>query len=346
MRLQRSMFPSSKCGSDSLKSTLRSASYSSMTAAYWSVRSCLLSADWSALRGTGSGLLGRRLEEIHQVVEAKTHLEGTETDGLTLSGSVTALHLDTEAPPPLTCWAVLFPRWADTCLNVFLLAPLCWQAVKMARSASLKQTMLLYMFCFMMDSGAVRLTSVCVCVCVCLFWPGPDDDFFPGGAHRDVFSTNWSFLLLSVTSCLTLSRRLMIDSPHGFVAVPGNWLHLCLLRAGYCGRWIKLLEALLQVRVMLEERRDLKEENTIRQTRFFRYSSNWKSLSSPLSSHVYVLWELQCLSNRKHLSSFRGSKVIIYLVHVLKWWGWTSLQHWHHLLVERWALTQTLPQLP
>lgn len=49
------------------------------------------------------------------------------------------MHLNTEAPPTLTCLTVLLPSKADTCLNVFVVAPLCWQAVRMARSASLKQ---------------------------------------------------------------------------------------------------------------------------------------------------------------------------------------------------------------
>lgn len=30
-----------------------------------------------------------------------------------------------QKPLPLTCWAVLFPSWAETCLNVSQLVPLC-----------------------------------------------------------------------------------------------------------------------------------------------------------------------------------------------------------------------------
>lgn len=51
------------------------------------------------------------------------------------------VHVDawTGARPRLTCWAVLFPSWAETSLNVSQLVPLCWQAVRMVRSAALKQ---------------------------------------------------------------------------------------------------------------------------------------------------------------------------------------------------------------
>lgn len=40
----------------------------------------------------------------------------------------------------LTCLAVRSPSWAETCLNVSQLAPLCWQAIRRARSASLEHT--------------------------------------------------------------------------------------------------------------------------------------------------------------------------------------------------------------
>lgn len=43
------------------------------------------------------------------------------------------------SPTALTCWAVLFPSWAETRLNVLRLAPLCWHAVRMARSTSLQE---------------------------------------------------------------------------------------------------------------------------------------------------------------------------------------------------------------
>lgn len=101
-----------------------------------SVDSCFLRVDWPAIWGTGSGLL--EVEQVDEVLEAKAHLEETQNQLLLTEHH----HLHTEAPPPLTCWAVLFPSWAETRRNVFRLAPLCWQAVRMARSASLKQEVL------------------------------------------------------------------------------------------------------------------------------------------------------------------------------------------------------------
>lgn len=44
----------------------------------YSVRGRFLSVDWQTLWWTGSGLLRRRAEKIHQLVETKTHLEKTE----------------------------------------------------------------------------------------------------------------------------------------------------------------------------------------------------------------------------------------------------------------------------
>lgn len=135
LRQEVAMWMGSQLGSLS-RTTGSQSLHSCLPPAPPSVDSCFLLADRPAIWGTGSGLL--EVKQVDEVLEAKAHLEETKNQLLLTEHH----HLHTEAPPPLTCWAVLFPSWAEMCRNVFRLAPLCWQAVRMARSASLKQKVL------------------------------------------------------------------------------------------------------------------------------------------------------------------------------------------------------------
>lgn len=100
------------------------------------------------------------------------------------------------------------------------------------------------------------------------FWPGPDDDFLAIRCQRDVFGTNrlcWLLHFLPVTSCITLLRSLM----NAFLSVNirgilGHAVHRRALWHGCRGQWLvvelpkKLPEFLLEVWVVIEERRNLK----------------------------------------------------------------------------------------